>query len=513
MKYILKDYDDIKRKVENMTLDELLSSIVCPMCISPNEPSQKTIAVMHTADQKEQAKNVSDKLNANREEKTFVVHDFEFGAGSVTTDAVKFPSLRAAAEAGDESLTYDCGAHTAKEACLSGYHWTFGPCVDILGNTRSPIVSIRTAGEDTDTVIRYGGAYMRGLQDNGLIATLKHFPGDGYCDNDQHITTPTNPLSKDEWDATFGKVYSTLIEDGAMCIMPGHIALPCYDEIDSETGLYPPATTSYNLLTKLLKETLGFEGIIISDAINMNGFCGYVEYYHASARFLEAGGDCLLFMCDNEEYHEKMKRELNLGTVSMETIKNRAYRMLCFSREYFEKKQENIVFDREAAETCSEEIVKKSVTVVRDRANLLPLDKSKTKKVLHAILCNQGVPSPPDATTDLTRQLTEMGIEVDERIDPGCGNLSVLAKSGSYDLIICSILCPPLFGTNAIKLSGPITRNMMDGWMRYDTPTVFISYQDPYFGDDYYACVDTLINTYGYCDYTNKYILKKIYNL
>lgn len=511
MKYVLKNYDDIKTKVDNMSVDELLSCIVCPIFVLPDAPSRKTTAVMYTSTEIENARKVSDTLNADRDEKALVVHDFEYGAGHVAIGAVQFPSMRAVAETGNEKLAYDMGIHTAGEARLAGYHWAFGPCVDILGNKRNPIVSIRTAGEDADTVIRYGGAYMKGMQDGGLIATLKHFPGDGYCDNDQHITTPVNPLSKEDWDESFGRVYRTLIEDGAMSIMPGHISLPCYDEIDPETGLYPPATVSYNLLTKLLRKQLGFEGIIVSDAVNMNGFCGYVGYYHASARFLEAGGDCLLFMNDNEEYHEKMKRELNLGTFSMETLKNRAYRMMCFSREYFEKNEENIAFDRKKAESCCEEIVKNSVSVVRDRINLLPLDKKQTKKVLHAIICNQGVSTPPKATTELTGLLTEMGIQVTEFIDPGCGNLLTSAKSGEYDLIICSVLAPALFGTNTIKLAGPIARNMMDGWMRYDTPTVFISYHDPYFGDDYYACVDTLINAYGYCEYTNKYIIERMY--
>ena len=511
MKYVIKDYDDIRIKVENMSVDELLSTIVCPIYVLPDEPSRKTGAVMYTSTEMENARKVSDKLNADRENKALVVHDFEYGAGHVAIGAVKFPSMRAVAETGDEGLAYDMGKHTSAEARIAGYHWAFGPCVDILGNKRNPIVSIRTAGEDADTVIRYCGAYMRGLQDGGLIATLKHFPGDGYCENDQHITTPTNPLSKEEWDETFGKMYRTLIEDGAMSIMPGHISLPSYDDIDPETGLYPPATVSYNLLTKLLREQLGFEGIIISDAINMNGFCGYVNYYHASARFLEAGGDCLLFMNDNEEYHEKMKQEINLGTVSVETIKNRAYRMLCFSKEYFEKNQGDIEFERKEADECCENIVKNSVSVVRDRVNLLPLDKTKANKVLHVVLCNQGVTTPPPATTELTKMLTEMGIQVTEQIDPGCGNLLGEAKSGKYDLIICSVLAPALFGTNTIKLAGPITRNMMDGWMRYGTPAVFVSYQDPYFGDDFYACVDTLINAYGYCNYTNKYIIEKIY--
>ena len=148
--------------------------------------------------------------------------------------------------------------------------------LDIIGNINNPIVTNRSVGENVDAIIKYSGAYVDGLQENGLIATLKHFPGDGYSSDDQHVTTSVNPLSCEDWDNTFGKVYRDLIERGVMAIMPGHIALPAYDEPD-ENGLYPPATVSQNMLTGLLKEKLGFEGLIVSDAVNMGGFCGYMQ--------------------------------------------------------------------------------------------------------------------------------------------------------------------------------------------------------------------------------------------
>lgn len=513
MKYKVKDYADIKANVEKMDIEELLCCVICPdFNLQHQVPVKNTTSLMFHPYGMEEAKVASEKLNADRRERALVIADLEHGAGEVIYGAVEFPSMRAAMEAGDEQLAYDMGKYTAKEARLAGYHWTFGPCVDILGNTRNPIVSNRTAGEDADSVIRYGGAYMRGIQDAGMIATLKHFPGDGYCDDDQHITTPSNPLSREEWDETFGKVYRTLIEDGAMAIMPGHIALPAYDEIDEETGLYPPATVSRRLLTGLLREQLGFEGIIISDAVIMGGFCGYQNYYRASARFLEAGGDSLLFMHPTNEYFEEMKKLISEGVLSMETLKNRAYRMLCFSREYFEKEEAPIKFDRKRAEECSKTMVKKSVKIVRDRINLLPLDTKQVKNIAHVILANPGMPEKTvQAAKDLTTQLTAMGLDVDEHVDPGCGAIRNMAKSGKYEVIICSIVNERRPGFNSIKLSGPIARNMMAGWMRYDTPAVFISYHDPYFESDFCASTDTVINTYGYCEYTNPYVIQTLF--
>lgn len=514
MKYKIKDYAEIQAKVDGMTIDELLTCVICPdYPLEKKTPVQTTTSLMFHPTDVDTARKASIALNEGRREKALIVADMEYGAGKAVLGAVAFPSMRAAAESGDARLAYDMGFHAAKEARLSGYHWTFGPCVDILQNKRNPIVSIRTAGEDADTVIRYGGAYMHGLQDGGLIATLKHFPGDGCCDVDQHITTPENTLSRDEWDSSFGRVYQALISDGAMAIMPGHISLPAYDEIDPETGLYPPATVSKKLLTGLLKEKLGFEGIIISDAIIMNGFCGYQNLYRACARFLESGGDSLLFMHPTDEYYDEMKKLIEERVLTVETLKNRAYRMLCFSREYFEKHPLNeVAFDQDSAECCAEAMTKNSVKLIRDRVGLLPLDSQKTKKIAHVILANPGMSAAAvDAAKELTGMIKNMGIQVDEQIDPGGGAIKRMAKDGGYDLIICSVINEMTFGLNEIKLSGPVARNMMSGWMRYGTPAVFISYFDPYFGDDFYACTDTLINTYGYCKYTNRYVLRQLF--
>lgn len=511
MKYTIRHYDDLKKRVEEMTAEQLLRAVICPD-YNPTiqQPDEGLLSLMLHPTDVETAARASAELNKG-EDKTLIVADMEYGAGKAVLGAVEFPSMRAAAEAGDESLSYGMGIHAAKEARRAGYHWTFGPCVDILGNTRNPIVSIRTAGEDADTVIKYGGAYMRGLQDGGLIATLKHFPGDGYCDNDQHITTPDNPLSREEWDESFGRVYQTLIEEGAMSIMPGHITLPAYDEIDEETGLYPPATLSRSLMTGLLKEKMGFEGIIISDAITMNGFCGYMNLYRASARFLEAGGDCILFMHPSEEYFREMKALIATGELTLDTLKDRAYRMLCFSRQYFEEHPEDEgAPDREAAEVCAREMVEKSVSVVRDRKGTLPLKAGA--KIAHVIIGNVGMSEAAiGAAEDLTRQLRARGIEVEEMKDPGGGRIRRAAKSGEYDVIICSVINEMVYGLNVVKLSGPVARNMMAGWMRYATPAVFISYFDPYFGDDFYVCTDALINTYGYTAFTNETVIKRLF--
>ncbi len=497
MKYALKNYPALRKTVEAMRVEELLLAVICPDMAPGRAITRRTGSVFIHPMTYEAALDTARQINENRETPALIVSDMECCAGNAIEGAVMLPSMRALAEAGDERLAYQMGRFAALEGINAGYRWTFGPCVDILMNPLTPVLGLRTSGEDADTVIRYGGAFMEGLQDAGMAATIKHFPGDGTVPDDQHLTVPVNELSREEWDATFGRVYRELIERGAMAIMPGHIALPAYDEVD-ENGVYPPATVSKNLLTGLLKERLGFEGIIVSDATIMGGFCGYRNFYRACAAFLEAGGDCLLFVQDNEEYLTEMGKLVEAGELTVATLRERAYRMLCFAKENFERipADMKLPFDREAAEACAREVARKAVKLTRDRVGLLPLKTGKKPKIAHAVLYPVWITNHTCAD-DLNKALSARA-EVDTFADPGGMDLVRLAKSGEYDCIVCSVIEEASYGTNTWRLVGPAARNMMCGWMRYGTPAVFVCHANPYFGDSYNAVADTVINCYGH---------------
>lgn len=509
MRYRIKDYPEIREKVKKMTVDELLASVIVPH-LTPKDGKcfRDTPGVFVFPADNDDCIETCHMINDGREDKALIVSDMEYGAGCALNGAVHFPSLRALVEAGDPEAAYKMGEYAAKEVRRAGYHWTFGPCVDITGYRDCPIVSLRSAGATADEVITYAGAYMRGLQDNGLIATLKHFPGDGYCTDDQHVTVPENPLSEEDWRATFGRVYKTLIEDGAMAVMPGHISLPFYDDKDEYMDMYPPATISKKVLTGLLREELGFEGIIVSDAVNMGGYCGYTNWYRANALFLEAGGDCLLFQHNDDEYKAEMKKQIEQGVLKMETLKDRAYRNLCFSREYFDTHTEDVDFDREAAEKCAETVAKKAVKLYRDRPSLLPMDLGKNSKVLHVIIAMTDYPL--DAPRDLTERLKEICGQVDVLDDPRPWMIKEAVKTGGYDCIFVTAGVFPSYGLDTAKLTGEVTRNMMEGWMRYGTPAIFICNGHPYFAEQFKGLCDTVINTYGYNRFTNDRVLEII---
>lgn len=504
MKYIIKITKDIENQVNTMTVDELLDIITCPNYRINDKTFYNTYcAFIHPAKKEDMIKIISKIKSLTHP--VMIASDMEAGPGTAIEGATVFSSMRGACETGEPKLVYKMGKVAAYESREIGLNWTFAPCVDILGNHFSPMTSLRSAGEDKDVVIQYTNEYYHGLEDYHMTATLKHFPGDGYTMFDQHLTTAINPLSKDEWDKTYRKVYEHFINEGVKSIMPGHIALPSYDEIDKATGIYPPATLSYNLLTNLLKNDLKFDGLIISDATEMSGFCGYINYYDACARFLMSGGDCLLFVHPDDEFHKKMKESIDKGNLTLEVLKDRAKRVIGFAIENASY-QEILSFDKEENEEVSKAITKKSVKIFKSVPNLLPI-KENNLKIAHVIIATQMNNTIGEA---FTKELSKHGM-VHELVDPGCQKLKEIVKNKTYDLIVCTTGCTAWYGTNQIILSGVIARNMMNGWMKYDTPVVFVDFGNPYFHEEYVALTDNLIYTYGFTKYTCETICEKLF--
>lgn len=489
MKYTIKDYKDIRAFVDNMTEEELLVSVTCPN-ISPERPGMYhgvPAVFFHTQELKEAGMKVIE----GDEHQPLVVEDMES----------MFVPMRACANSGDESLAYEMGKCKALDGVHRGFHWGLGPCVDLTGNPNCPVVNNRTPGRTTEENIRFGTQFIRGMQENGIIATAKHFPGDGYCEYDQHLTAPVNPLSFDEWMASFGESYKAFIDAGLKSIMPGHISLPSYDDIDEETGCYRPATLSKKLMTDLLKNELGFEGIIITDAVNMGGFAGYMNIYRAYAECLEAGADSLLFAHPDEMYLKEMHKWIEEGVLTVETLRDRAYRMWCFAKEHVEeaKRPTEVVSEEEKA-ILSQKLGMAAPCIERNRHGVLPLNLKKDAKLLFncliAPLEERLVPGEKKYADMMVEKLREKVGSVDVISDVGPDEEMRLMLEGGYDGVVCYITSTPTYGLNTTRVAGTIARNMMGGWFRMGVPTVFVT-SLPGVSAEYEPCMDALINTNG----------------
>ncbi len=513
MKFTIPITERAQKIVSQMDIDSLLNQITCPQFFSHTPlPSQNNFGALFFHASPKSA--LIEQINRFKSQCSFpplITTDMENGPGEMITDGTQFPSIMAAGIAGDEKLAYEMGRAAAHEGRAVGYNWSLSPCVDIAAVADSPMVSIRSAGVDADTVIRTAGAYMRGLQENGMVATLKHFPGDGYDIYDQHLTVSTNPLSREEWWQHSGRVFQELIDQGAMAIMPGHISLPAFDKKWADTDFYPPASVSRPLLNDLLRGEMGFDGLIVSDAVNMGGFAGFINRFDASALFLEAGGDCVLF--PNLDYFNKeMKVRLGNGMLKKETLIARAERIVSLKDKLRLLDQDTVppqVLDYERHKATSRALVDKCVKVVRDRAGILPAKIEKSTRIAHVIISMRYEDEKP-LYEELEKQLRQHSDNVEtltcnypeEIFDP--------VYAGKYDLIICSVSSRHDYGTNIARLAGPKARLMMGGWMKLGTPTIFISHFHPFIEKEYFFSTDTIINTYGSTLYTMKRVVKGI---
>jgi beta-N-acetylhexosaminidase len=178
----------------------------------------------------------------------------------------------AAGAANDPGLVAELGKATAIEARHIGVNWCLTPVVDLNYNFDNPVVNIRSMGDQPERVAHLVSILIQALQAHGVAATAKHFPGDGMDSRDQHLVTTINSLPFDRWLETYGYVWKQAIDAGIWTIMPGHISLPAFQGFVEQEEDAPPATISRELLETLLRQELGFDGVIVSDATGMMGF-------------------------------------------------------------------------------------------------------------------------------------------------------------------------------------------------------------------------------------------------
>ncbi len=314
------------------------------------------------------------------------------GVGCVPDGTFVATAAQCGAGEGTENA-YHLGYVAGREASAIGVNWMFNPVSDIFMNWRNTIVNTRSFSEDTDTVIANTRAYIKGIKDANpnMACTAKHFPGDGVEELDQHLALGVNTLSVDEWNASFRRVYQTLIDEGLESIMVGHIALP-----EMSRHLRPgiadadimPATLAPELLTDLLRGEMGFNGVIITDASHMIGMSATSRRCDAVPGAIAAGCDMYLFANDVEEDLGFMKAGYEKGIITEERLSDALHRILGMKAHLhlYEESvripdksglsvigcEEHQEYARQAADTC--------VTLVKDTRGLIPVDPEQKKR-------------------------------------------------------------------------------------------------------------------------------------
>lgn len=381
----------------------------------------------------------------------------------------------------NEQLVYEIGKYTARLSRGIGIHATLAPVVDINYNFNNPVVNTRAASDSAERVSRIAGAYACGIQsENKLIATAKHFPGDGLDDRNQHFCTTVNTFSREEWDATYGKVYKEMIDSGVEAIMVAHIALPCYDDTRDELG-YLPATLSERLMTGLLKGKLGFDGCIISDAMSMIGTATRMPIKELAVQFLRAGGDLVLF--PEKDDFKRVLAALRSGELSRERLVDAVRRVLKLKNKLGLFECDTCEYAPEDVEKLKEMLLKvgeQSVTLIRNIDGVLPLKLKQGSKVLTVTLTlDPYFRKKEDPLSEFSDELQRRGIEVIRMTDP---------KHYAIDEVINTVDAAfLLINVDSINSPGNSMRlgwsNMMSMWRAYlfkNKNVACISFGDPY---------------------------------
>lgn len=310
----------------------------------------------------------------------------DYESGVSLPGMTSFPNEMALGAANSPDLAYQYGKTVAHESRSVGVKWVLHPVADLNINPFNPVTNTRSISDDPDRAIRLLSQQINGLQDNGVAATIKHFPGDGVDFRDQHLLTTCNSMPFDIWKKYHGKVFKSLIDSGVKTIMPGHISLPSYQK-EKMNGHYLPATLSKELLTNLLKDELGFKGVVASDAMVMGGFRGwYDSQLEGEIHSFLAGVDVLLWpsyqFMDTLEARIKRKEipESRLNdAVSRAWNLKRSLGLMDKNRQLIENMTQE---EKSYARSVSDSICEKAITLVRDLNHALPLDPTKDKKIL-----------------------------------------------------------------------------------------------------------------------------------
>jgi len=418
------------------------------------------------------------KLQQNSEIPLVVAADLECGSGHVVDGHVRFPTPLAVAAADDEKLAYTVGKAAAIEGRSIGVHWTYAPVVDVNLNPDNPIACNRSMGDDPERVARLASAVTRGMQDHGLAACAKHFPGDGVDDLDQHVVTSVNSLSMDRWRETFGTTFGAVFEAGALSVMIGHIAFPAMDGQIDRRGAYCPGTVSRKIVTDLLRGEMGFEGMIVTDDMNMGGVAGYMNKKDRTVACVNAGCDMVLFPHIPEDY-SLLVSAVESGEISEERITDAARRVLEFKARL--NLHEGKLFGEEATPAevtefakASQRISESAICCVRDLDGLLPLKNlAPGARVMTVTISDDGLELP-----EIDKALEERGYKVDHLGNPEDWTIS--RRMESYDAIFLNFAFLVSWGRNSIRSVGVQNRIFLGGFITEHPCVVTTSFGSPY---------------------------------
>jgi beta-glucosidase-like glycosyl hydrolase/CubicO group peptidase (beta-lactamase class C family) len=426
--------------------------------------------------------------------------DFERGTAMRLDEGTSFPTAMALAAAGNPKDAYTMGKITALEARAVGIQWIYAPDSDVNNNPDNPIINTRSFGEDPKKVAEFVAAFVRGVQENGGMATSKHFPGHGDTSTDSHIDLPMIKADRQRIESLELVPFRAAIAAGADSIMTGHLSIPA---LEPEPNL--PATLSPNILTGLLRKELGYQGLVVTDAMDMGGITVRYAPGDAAVRAFAAGTDALLMPPVPDAAFDALKEAVNSGRISRERLDASVRRLLqakarmgLYKQRLVDVNALNKNFGKVEWQKEAQDISDRGVTLLRDTPHRLPLDGTKPTRALLVSLYSDPEPYPGE---DLERELRQRvdaltALRADTKFAKA-GNLNLPAPD-TYDVAILALFVKVSDRKGNVDLPAEQAA-LADQIYKTGKPVVTVGFGSPYLVE-HFPQAETWLAAFGISD-------------
>ncbi|MFO7575411.1 MAG: glycoside hydrolase family 3 N-terminal domain-containing protein [Bacteroidales bacterium] len=434
--------------------------------------------------------------------------DGEWGVGMRLEEIPGFPFQMTLGAVKNDSLIYTMGKYIADQMKRSGVDINLAPVADVNNNPKNPVINARSFGEDPESVSRKTVAYMKGMQDNGIIAVAKHFPGHGDTEVDSHLDLPVIKHSLERLQSVELVPFRSLINSGIGAVMPGHIWVPALDPVSNI-----PATISQPVLTGLLRNDMRFRGLILSDAMNMGGITKYTKPGESEVLALAAGMDVLEYVTDPGRAIESIMTALENGKLTMSSIDERCRRVL--ASKFWAGLSSPVPVNAEgiteelftpAMKSFTRELYASALTLLENRDNIIPIRRVESLKIASLGINTKEISLFQQSLGKYTR-IDHYTID----INGGEGYRRILEKLEEYDLVIAGV-----YGIGQRTGRGPGINSGLDSLVRKlnrQNQTLITWFGNPYSIDRVPGVQEAsaLLLTYQLNDYTESLAAQLIF--
>jgi beta-N-acetylhexosaminidase len=392
-----------------------------------------------------------------------------------------FPPTMAFGAIGEDRFAREYGRVTAVEARAVGVHLNFAPVLDVNSNPLNPIINTRSFGEDPQAVADLGAAYLAGAREGGVLTTAKHFPGHGDTKTDSHVELPIVDADRSRLEALELIPFRRAVAEGVDAVMTAHVAVP---GILGPEG--PPATLSAFFLTELLREDMGFDGLLLTDALRMRAISDGYGVGESAVLAVEAGADVILAPADIWVTIDALEDAVLSGRISRERLDTSVRRILEMKARVGLHRSRLVDLDRigevvgsAAHLALADSAATRSITLPRDREGLIPADPRQYSRVLHVVYARD-----EDLTAGLAlgtslgayfQNLTTRRIGPDS---PPATYQELAWARGESDLVVVSAFVPPRAGAGDVAVPEAFSRFVEESGE--GKPTVVLSMGNPY---------------------------------